>query len=598
MLGSGALSLGPAVLWPGRQAPGGRGMSKVDPSTDARSAQVASAAQRIFRAFERYNENFQRITQRAQGHFERRDLRASRKDLVERIELYDKLVARVVGQLEAEVDPADLRDRAFFFAIKRCFGERVEDFPDGIFAKTFYNSVTRRIFSTEGFDYDLEFMTRDIEDRRERAHWLHTQSFLNWGDLEQLMQSVLEAFRFNVPYLSTQKMARRIEAGIRASAEAHAPEKPEVLRVEFIQTRFFQSERCYIVGRMFGDGWALPLILALKNGPKGIDLESTITDEDEVSMIFGFTRSYIFVDLQPVESVVSFLSTLLPNKPVDELYTVLGRLRQGKTERYRLFSRHLKQAEDQFEHAAGDAGLVMLVFTLPSYELVFKLIRDEFGYPKNVDRGQVMEKYNLVFRHDRAGRLIDTQEFKHLIFPRKNFSEALLEDLLGATSQIVHVRGDEIVIDHLYIERRIRPLNLYVREVERPMAEAAIIDYGNAIRDLAMTNIFPGDLLIKNFGVTRHGRVIFYDYDELCLVTECNFRELPEGDDDDDLRGNDEWFYVGEDDVFPEQFVRFLAMDIGLKRVFMEHHKDLLDAAWWRAIKAFHLGEGKPPPLT
>lgn len=555
---------------------------------------VANCARRIFRAFERYNENFQRITQRASDHFERRDWRASRKDLVERIELYDKLVARVIGQLESEPSLPDLRDRAWWAAVKASFGERVEDFPDGIFAKTFYNSVTRRIFETEGFDIDLEFLTRDIEDRRERAHWLHTRSFLNWGNLGEVMLEVLNEFRFKVPFAGIKQMATKIEAAVITAAAAEAPDASDVLRLEFIQTRFFQSDRCYIVGRMFGSGWARPLVIALKHESDGIMLDATITSEDEVSMIFGFTRSYIFADLQPVESVVSFLSTLLPNKPMDELYTVLGRLRQGKTERYRLFSRHLKTATDQFEHAAGDAGLVMQVFTLPSYELVFKLIRDEFGYPKNVNRSEVMEKYNLVFRHDRVGRLIDTQEFRHLIFPREKFHPTLLDDLLKSTSQIVHLRGNEVVIDHLYIERRLRPLNLYIKEVDRVAAEAAIIDYGWAIRDLALTNIFPGDLLIKNFGVTRHGRVVFYDYDELCLVTECNFRELPEGDEDDELRGADEWFYVGENDVFPEQFVRFLAMDADLKRVFMQHHRELLDAEWWRQIKAMHANDCVP----
>jgi hypothetical protein len=70
---------------------------------------------------------------------------------------------------------------------------------------------------------------------------------------------------------------------------------------------------------------------------------------------------------------------------------------------------------------------------------------------------------------------------------------------------------------------------LFLREADPAAAESAIIDYGNALRDLAASNVFPGDLLLKNFGVTSHGRVIFYDYDELCLVSDCVFRDLPAG---------------------------------------------------------------------
>jgi len=561
---------------------------------DQRSdALVELCGKTIFRAFERYNDNFRRITERAVGNFERRDWRNSRKDLAERIELYDKSVQRVVIQLETDLSGELIRDRDFWARVREFYGDRLENYPDGIFAMTFYNSVTRRIFETIGFDPELEFVTRDIEDSRERAYWLHTRTFINWGNLKELMEQVLELFRFNVRYRGQRRIAAQLESDITADLGASGVTDPEVLRVEFIQTRFFQSDRAYVVGKLFGADWERPLVIAFRNTDDGIVLDATITSVDEVSMIFGFTRSYIFVDLEPVESVVSFLTTLLPNKPVDELYTVLGRLRQGKTERYRLFSRHLRTAPDRFVHAAGDPGLVMLVFTLPSYDLVFKIIRDEFGYPKNVNRRQVMAKYNLVFKHDRAGRLIDTQEFRHLTFPVSAFDDDLLDDLMRSTSQTVKVVNNEVVIDHLYIERRLRPLNLYLNEVDRDAAVAAVIDYGQAIKDLALTNIFPGDLLLKNFGVTRHGRVVFYDYDELCLVTECTFRELPEGDEDDEMRAG-EWFYVGEDDVFPEQFIRFLAMDAGLKKAFMEAHGDLMTASFWRGIKAMHANDEAP----
>jgi isocitrate dehydrogenase kinase/phosphatase len=287
-----------------------------------------------------------------------------------------------------------------------------------------------------------------------------------------------------------------------------------------------------------------------------------------------------------VVGAVHFIHSILPKKPIDELYTVLGRLRQGKTERHRIFTEHLKSTSDQFVHTDGDEGLVMIVFTLPSYDLVFKIIRDKFGYPKTITRSEVIEKYKLVSKHDRAGRLIDTQEFLNLKFPIKRFSKEILDELLQDASNTVEIIDDNLLIKHVYIERRVRPLNLYINEVSREKAELAILDYGQAIKDLARTNIFPGDLLLKNFGVTRHSRILFYDYDEVSLITECNFRDIPQANDDIDEMRSESWYFVGEHDMFPEEFIKFLSMDNELRSLFLVVHGELLTAEYWREIQA------------
>jgi isocitrate dehydrogenase kinase/phosphatase len=285
-----------------------------------------------------------------------------------------------------------------------------------------------------------------------------------------------------------------------------------------------------------------------------------------------------------VETVV-FLRKILPRKPLSELFTVLGRAKQGKTERYRELMSHLARSDDQFMHAPGERGLVMVCFTLPSLDLVFKIIRDQFPPVKNVVRQDVLDKYKFVFQHDRAGRLVDAQEFKRLRLPLDRFAPALLTELQAETAATVHTDGHDLIFDHVYIERRITPLNLYLREAPTDLAEKAALDYGQAIRDLACSNIFAGDLLLKNFGVTRHGRVIFYDYDELCRVTDCRFREVPIADNDEDDMRAEAWFYVAENDVFPETFVNFLAFDDLQRAAFMRTHGDLLTADFWRSIQ-------------
>jgi isocitrate dehydrogenase kinase/phosphatase len=278
----------------------------------------------------------------------------------------------------------------------------------------------------------------------------------------------------------------------------------------------------------------------------------------------------------------------MPLKPVAELYSALGHNKHGKTEFYRALRRHLARTDDRFEIAPGARGTVMVVFTLPSLDVVFKVIRDRFTYPKQTTRDQVRRRYRLVFEHDRAGRLVDAQEFEHLAFPRRRFHPSLLEELLGSASLNVTLEGEHVVLHHLYTERRVRPLNLHLRAADQASARRVVLDYGQAIRDLAATNIFPGDLLLKNFGVTRHGRVIFYDYDELCLLEECRIREFPEPRYPEEEIAAEPWFHVGEHDVFPEEFERFLELDGALRETFLRRHRCLFDPGYWRDVQARH----------
>jgi isocitrate dehydrogenase kinase/phosphatase len=314
-------------------------------------------------------------------------------------------------------------------------------------------------------------------------------------------------------------------------------------------------------------------------------VDTVMVEEGDVAIVFSFSRSYFHVDLERVAEAVVFLKSLVPRKPVSELFTVLGRAKQGKTERYREIMRHLAETPDRFVHAPGERGLVMICFTLESFDVVFKVIRDQFSYPKSVLREEVLAKYQLVFKHDRAGRLVDAQEFRRLRFPKALFAPELLAELLAQARQSVREDGEHLDFEHMYIERRLVPLNLYLKSASAAAAEQTMLDYGQCIRDLAYTNIFPGDLLLKNFGVTRHGRVIFYDYDELCLVTDCRFRDLPQPTNPEDEMRAETWFYVGEHDVFPESFIRFVAFDESKRASLLRLHGEIFTARFWRHIQ-------------
>jgi isocitrate dehydrogenase kinase/phosphatase len=547
------------------------------------AAEIAAA---IASAFINYNNDFRKITRRAKRRFETRDWSRNQNDAVERIELYEESIGRTVSTVE-DLMADKLDDKNLWAIIKEQYSRQIQSYTDSEFFKTYYSSVTRRIFSTIGVDPLVEFIAPDIVPTEHMHGMVNSKIYRNRGETRYVFDEILSDYVFATPYRNVYRTIRFISAEVDAYCDARGKHN-SVRQIEILNPIFYRATRAYIVGRIDGDDWSSPLVIALKNTGDGIIADSVILSKDDVSMLFGFTRSYFHADFETVGTTVAFLKSMMPNKPVAEIYTVLGRAKQGKTERYRSLFHHLANSTDKFVHARGDKGMVMVVFTLPSYDIVFKVIRDHFAYPKTIGRKDVVEKYQLVFRHDRAGRLVDAQEFRRLRLDRARFADELLEELLSKCSQTCRIEGDFVVIEHLYIERRLTPLNLFLREAGPQLAKQAAIDYGQAIRDLALSNVFPGDLLLKNFGLTRHGRVIFYDYDELCLVTDCNFRSFPEARDDIDEMRAGAWFYVGPHDVFPEQFIQFLSFRENVKQAFLEHHADLLTAEFWAKLKIRH----------
>ncbi len=554
----------------------------------AHDSLAARSAREIAQAFADYNTEFRGITRRAPQRFESRDWRGSQKDAVERIELYDHSVNVTVTQMRERLGER-VHDRALWHEIRTRFDEVIDALPDREFTKTFFSSTTRRLFGTVGVAQDIEFVALDLDPLGSVTTQVVTNTYVNRGSLHLLFEEALTDFRFRTPWKDFDRSVAHVAGEVQAHCQ-QIGERRAVQRVEIIRPVFYQMTRAYLVGRVQGRDWTLPLVIALKNSDRGVLVDAVMMAEGDVSVVFSFTRSYFHVDLERVGEAVLFLKSMLPKKPVSELFTVLGRAKQGKTERYRELFRHLQQTSDAFVHAPGERGLVMVCFTLPSFDVVFKVIRDRFPYPKNILRSEVMAKYEMVFKHDRAGRLVDAQEFRRLRLPRSRFAPELLAELTSETESSVHADGEDMIFDHIYIERRMTPLNLFLRSQPPELAEKAVLDYGQCIRDLAYTNIFAGDLLLKNFGVTRHGRVIFYDYDELCQVTDCRFRDMPQATNEEDEMRGEAWFYVADNDVFPETFMSFLGFEEALKEAFLRVHGEILTAEFWRHVQQRHQG--------
>ncbi|MEZ5463226.1 bifunctional isocitrate dehydrogenase kinase/phosphatase [Dokdonella sp.] len=541
------------------------------------------AAALILDAFLDYNARFSDITRRAKRRFERRDWKYVRVDAAARIDLYDVCVRETLGRLELLLEER-VRSRQVWSATRDELQILIEPLLDREFPKTFYNSLSRRFFHTNGVAADIEFLALDSEPTAgiDDAADLHRYSVSD--GLTAVCERILADYPFANGYADIGSCIRSISRTLGKRMRERGVERPHA--IELIKTAFFRERRAYLVGRALTGHEQVPVVIALVSDADGVRADAVITEVDQVSLLFSFTRSYFHVDLPTVADIVVFLGGLLPHKPIEELYTVLGRAKQGKTERYRHLFRHLSMhADERLVRADGERGMVMAVFTPRDYPLVFKVIRDQFAYPKDIARRQVEEKYRLVFRYDRIGRLVDAQEFRHLRFPQRQFEESMLEELLGQCAETVSLDGEHVLVRHCYVERRLRPMNLFVREAEPEAALQAMLDYGQSIKDMARSNIFPGDLLLKNFGITRGGRAIFYDYDELCLLDACTFRHIPEAREEDETRPLEEWLTVREGDVFPEMFPRFLGVPAHLRLALIERHGEIFDADWWRGVQ-------------
>jgi len=544
---------------------------------------VPSGAEAIRDAFDAYLSSFRAITRRASRRFAQRDWPGVHADAVERLDLYRRVLDRTLTWVQAY--HADyVHHRPLWSQLKTSYSELVVGREDRELAETFFNSIARRVFSTVGVDLATEFVDPDFDPPPPSRRESLLMTFERRASTAELVHEILGAFAFRAPYADL--LADVAAAAERIDSDLAAVGGPEALeQVEVVTSVFYRGKGAYIVARMQLGERSQPLLISLLHEDQGVVIDAVITDEDAVSIVFGFTHSYFHVEVERPYSLVYFLKSIMPHKRIAELYITLGYNKHGKTELYRDLRRQLAETAETFHTAPGTAGLVMVTFTLPGFDIIFKIIRDRFAAPKSTTPERVRSKYQLVFRHDRAGRLVDAQEFEHVEFDSCRFAPELLAELLASAGNTVRVEGDRVVITHLYTERLLVPLDLYLRERPRAAAMEAVHDYGQALRDLAATNIFPGDILLKNFGVTRHGRVVFYDYDELALLVDCNFRELPEPCGIEEEAQAEPWFYVGENDLFPAEFLTFIGFRSEERAHFLAAHRELLEVPFWRRIQ-------------
>lgn len=542
-------------------------------------------AKAILNGFDAFFAEYKNITYGAQGRFERADWQDVQTAMGQRLDLYKQKVISVADSAR-DITGQDLRDRDLWQQTKAEFARVIQGHRNFEITQTFFNSVYCYVFAHQQIRDLHAFVMNPAPQLVVLPGDDVLLQFAFEHDAAATFCHILDNCGFNIPY---EDKPRDISFLSQVFATTFAPRLPAAgeIWVEMLESLFFRNKAAYVIGRFVSGDTSLPFILPILNNEQGgVYVDTLLHDPDDISIVFSFSRSYFMVDASTPSAYIEFLHDIMPHKEVFELYSAIGFPKHSKTVYYRRAVEMTLSSQDQYVAAPGIKGMVMQVFTRDDFDYVYKLIRERFTPPKDTTREHVRDCYALVKRWERGGRMADTQEFNNLAFDRRRFSSELLAELRQEVPSLLEEHGNVLIIKHCYIERKMQPLNLYVQHCTAQQLHNVMDEYGNAIRQLAAGNLFPGDMLLKNFGVTRHGRVVFYDYDEICALTDCCFRWLPEPQTEEQIFASQPWYHVAANDIFPQEFSRFFTGNQHARDVFEKLHGDLYDPAWWIALQA------------
>ncbi|MBI2276793.1 MAG: bifunctional isocitrate dehydrogenase kinase/phosphatase [Dechloromonas sp.] len=559
----------------------------------------------MIQGFNKHYTLFRETSKAAKTRFELGDWLGVQRAVKERIRFYDDRVDECVERLRHEFDAGSI-DQPTWQQIKLLYIGLLLNHKQPELAETFFNSVSTKILHRTYFHNDFLFVRPTLSTENIEADFdpTYRSYYVKNDGLRGAIRTIIGDFQWQRPFADLERDVGNIYHAIRRYMKG-MPRREVNFQIQVLASGFYRNKAAYIMGKAINGAAEYPFAIPILHDASGrLYVDTILLDAWRIGLLFSLSRAYFMVDMEVPSGYVQFLRSVLPNKPRSELYIMLGLGKQGKTMFFRDFIYHLHHSEDKFIMAPGIRGMVMLVFTLPSFPYVFKIIMDVFGASKNTDRATVKNKFLLVKQVDRVGRMADTLEFSYVAFPLKRFADEVLEELRKVAPSCFEIEGETLFIKHLYIERRMEPLNIHLDRMERANniegLEHAIREYGSAIRELAQANIFPGDMLWKNFGITRFGRVVFYDYDEIEHMTDCNFRAIPPAPDFETEMSGEIWYSVARNDIFPEEFATFLLASPILRKIFLKYHADLLSPKFWQdaqqKIRAGHVEDFFPYP--
>ena len=546
-------------------------------------------ARAVFAGFEAMFAEFLNITLGAQSRFEQQQWQAVQSAMRERLQVYERQVKNVSEAVRI-IAFQELKEPLLWQRAKHIYGQMVVEHENQPIAHTFFNSTFGSIWDDKKIRTVHLFVLKAKYRAKPRSFDNLVSRIALQNGFTHAVQQLIYRQAFRVKFTDLAKDIDNLQATLKLGAKQQCRQVYELMNlndgyIEYANSLFFRNKACYLIGRCIAkNGDNMPFAIAILNTDDGLKLDAVMMGADQLSLLFGFARTYFMVDTDQPARYVDYLSVLMPHKQRFELFNAIGFIKHAKTEfyRYKVDTTKNSPIEDKYITAPGTPGMVMLVFTTPFSDYVYKVIKDKFNAPKTATKAQVMAKYDFVKQADRVGRLVDTHEFRYLAFDLSRFSDELLTQMHANIPSCMSIADKALVLKHVYVERKMTPLNLYINQCDDNQLSKVMHDYGQAIKDLAGANIFPGDMLMKNFGVTRWGRVVFYDYDEICPLTQCHFRQLPSSENSFDELSNESYFDVAENDVFPSQFKVFFSAEQRAFNYFSEQHSDLFSPEFWQ----------------
>jgi isocitrate dehydrogenase kinase/phosphatase len=548
----------------------------------------------VIDTFDYYNAEFIAITRRARHKFEEKDWQGSRRDATERLDLYEHIINRVADQIEQLLGGL-AKNKSIWTTAKPKYERLITKYYDIDRAETFFNSVTRKILSTAGIDRNVEFFYLIPKAPVSECGETVFKTYMPIGETKFMIEKILKDFKFKFGYENAERDAAHVAQEVDLYLWPLLTHSDE-FTIDVVRSIFYRNKEAYIVGRIRVGSLIIPFILPLVNGDNGVYVDTVLLLESEANVVFSFAYSYFHVEVERYDALIEFLRSILPQKEAAELYTSIGYNRHGKTEFYRSLHRFVHVSKEQFVIAPGLEGAVMMVFTMPNYDFVFKVIKDHPCFirsnndtPKAITKTEVMRRYDFVCHRDRAGRMIDTQEFENLKFKKKRFSGELLNEFNIAGKETVTIADDYVIIHHLYVQRKVTPLPIYFQTEKNPEAiRDIIIDFGYFLKDLAATGVFPTDLFNTwNYGITQCGRVVLYDYDDVVPLEKVNFRVKPHPRDEfEEMEPEENWIVALPDDFFMDEIDRYSGIPHQLKGIFKSAHKDIYTLRFWDDMQA------------
>ncbi|KHM46491.1 isocitrate dehydrogenase [Pseudoalteromonas distincta] len=553
---------------------------------------ASKLARSVFAGFEAMFSQFLNITLGAQSRFEQRQYHSVQSAMRERLQVYEREVKNVSEAVRV-IAYAELTCPQTWQLAKNIYGDMVENHENKPIAHTFFNSTFGAIWDDKKIRTVHLFVLKAKYRSEPRSYESLVSRVSLHNGFNNAVKTLITNQVFRVPFSHLERDVATLQSTLMQGAKQQCKQVYELINlndgyIEYANSLFFRNKACYLIGRCIAkNGDNMPFAIAILNTDEGLKLDAVMMGADQLSLLFGFARTYFMVDTDKPARYVDYLSVLMPHKQRFELFNAIGFIKHAKTEFYRHKVDTTKNSPANFKYvkAPGTPGMVMLVFTIEGLDYVYKVIKDKFSAPKTATKAQVKEKYNFVKQADRVGRLVDTHEFRYLAFDLSRFSDELLEQMKSQIGSSMVISGKALILKHVYVERKMTPLNLYITQCDNKTLERVMHDYGKAIKELAGANIFPGDMLMKNFGVTRWGRVVFYDFDEICPLTDCNFKEVPHTQNALEELSSNSYFDIAENDIFPSQFKVFFSANEVAFNYFNNEHSNLFLATFWQGCQ-------------